>query len=362
MMDITKIDKNFVVPVTVDRENLCYYDIEQEPFQIYGVRKENGKFRRMPEAIAASVSEGVYNLHTNTAGGRVRFVTDSPFVAVHAEIDGIARFGHMTVTGVAGLDMYSCEDGIEKAVGSFIPRYGMEGGFEYIIDFSERKERVLTVNFPLYSNLNKLYIGIEQGAGLKEAPAYTYAVPVVSYGSSITQGGCAARPGNCYQHILTRLLDCDHLNLGFSGCAMAEDEMIDWVKQLNMSVFIYDYDHNAPNLKHLETTHEKMFQAVRKAQPTLPIIIMPRPKYYLSSDEKARAQIVRATYDNAVAAGDKNVAYIDGPTMMAECRDNGLVDRNHPTDLGFFSMAKAIAPVLGEFLKKQKEEAGKRET
>ena len=356
MTDITRIDKNFAVPSTVERENLYYYDIEQEPFRIYGVKKENGKFRRMPEAVAASVSEGVYSLHTNTAGGRVRFVTDSPFVAVHAEIEGIARFGHMTPTGVAGLDMYSREDGIERAVGSFIPRYGMEKGFEYIIDFTERRERVVTINFPLYSDLIKLYVGLEQGAVLKEPPAYTYPVPVVSYGSSITQGGCANRPGNCYQHILTRQFDCDHLNLGFSGWARAEDEMIDWVKQLDMSVFIYDYDHNAPTLEHLKATHEKMFKAVREAHPKLPIIIMPRPKYYLSSEEKARAEVVRTTYKNAVAAGDENVYYIDGPTLMAECRDNGLVDRNHPTDLGFYSMAKAIAPVLGELLMKQGRE------
>lgn len=352
MADIVEIDKNFAVPTTVEREKLCYYDIEQKPFRIYGVQKENGKFRRMPEAVAASVSEGVYRLHTNTAGGRVRFVTDSPFVAVHAQIDGIARFGHMPVTGVAGLDLYSREDGIEKAVGTFIPRYGIEGGFESILDFTEQKERVVTINFPLYSNLTKLYVGLEQGASLKEPPAYTYPVPVVSYGSSITQGGCAARPGNCYLHLLTRQFDCDHLNLGFSGCAMAEDEMIDWISQLDMSVFICDYDHNAPTLEHLKATHEKLFQAVRKTHPTLPVIILPRPKYYLSSEEKERARIVRATYDNALAAGDENVYYIDGPTLMAECRDNGLVDRNHPTDLGFYSMAKAIAPVLGELLKR----------
>lgn len=352
MADITRIDPNFLVARKVERANLCYYDIEQEPFRIYGVKKENGKFRRMPQAVAASVSEGVYELHTNTAGGRVRFVTDSPFVAIHAEIDGIARFGHMPVTGVAGLDMYSREEGVEKAVGTFIPPYGMEGGFESILDFTEQKERIVTVNFPLYSNLTRLYIGLQQGASLKEPPAYTTEIPVVSYGSSITQGGCAARPGNCYQHILTRQFDCDHLNLGFSGCAKAEEEMIDWVKRLTMKVFIYDYDHNAPDTAYLKATHEKMFIAVREAQPDLPIIIMPRPKYYLSSEEKKRTEIVRATYDHAVAAGDKHVYYIDGPTLMADCKDNGLVDRNHPTDAGFSSMARAIAPILGELLKK----------
>lgn len=87
MRSITEIDKSFYVPTKVEREDLCYFDIEEKPFRIYGVEKANGKFRRMPEEIAAKVSEGVYQLHTNTAGGRVRFVTDSPFVAIHAVMD-----------------------------------------------------------------------------------------------------------------------------------------------------------------------------------------------------------------------------------------------------------------------------------
>lgn len=350
MVDITKIDKNFAVPTKVERENLCYFDIEEKPFRIYGVRKENGKFRRMPEEIAVKVNEGVYQLHTNTAGGRVRFVTDSPFVAIHAVMDYVHCSQKMASTGGAGLDMYSKEEGIEKYIGTFIPPCGMENGYESILDFPEQKERVVTVNFPLYSNLTKLYIGLEQGASLKEAPDYTYAVPIVSYGSSITQGGCASRPGNCYQHFLTRQFDCDHWNLGFSGSAMAEDVMIDWVRQLKMSVFLYDYDFNALTKEHLAATHEKMFLAIRETQPNLPIIMMSRPKYYLSEYQKLRLEIIRTTYENAKARGDQNVYFIDGPTLMADIKDNGTVDNCHPSDSGFASMAKAIAPVLGKIL------------
>ena len=206
------------------------------------------------------------------------------------------------------------------------------------------------VNFPLYSNLTKLYVGLEQGASLKEAPNYTYEVPIVSYGSSITQGGCASRPGNCYQHFLTRQFDCDHWNLGFSGSARAEDVMIDWVRQLKMSVFLYDYDYNSLTKEHLAATHEKMFLAVRETQPDLPIIMMSRPKYYLSEYEKLRLEIIRTTYENAKVRGDQNVYFIDGPTLMADIKDNGTVDNCHPSDSGFASMAKAITPVLGKIL------------
>lgn len=353
MVDITKIDKNFAVATKVERANLCYYDMEQEPFKIYGVKKENGKFRRLPEEVAAKVNDGVYSKHTNTAGGRVRFVTDSPFVSIHALIEDIPPYVHLPITGVAGLDLYAADEGVEKYIGTFMPPYGMVGGFESILDFPDKKERVITINFPLYSSLTNLYIGLEEGASLKQAPAYTYEVPVVSYGSSITQGSAASRPGNCYQHFLTRQFDCDHWNLGFSGSAKAEDTIIDWIKQLEMSVFLYDYDHNAPNAAHLESTHEKMFKAIREAQPNLPIIIMSRPKYYLNRDDKKRLEIIRTTYLNAIAAGDKNVYFIDGPTLMGDIKDNGTVDNCHPSDSGFVSMARAIAPVLGEILRKR---------
>ena len=353
MIDFTKIDKNFAVETKVERDNLRYYDIEQEPFKIYGVKKENGKFRRLPEKIAAGVSRGVYIHHTHTAGGRVRFVTDSPFVAIHALVEQIPHFAHMPLTCEAGLDMYVRENGVERHVGIFVPPYDMVEGYESVRDFEDKRERIITINFPLYGSLTKLYIGLEEGAALKPAPAYTYEKPVVAYGSSITQGGCASRPGNNYLHFLTRQFDCNHLNLGFSGNARAEDAIADWIKQLKMSAFIYDYDHNAPNPEFLEATHEKMFKTIRKAQPGLPIIIMSRPEYYLNSDSKKRLEIIRKTYENAVADGDENVYFIDGPTLMADIKDDGTVDKCHPNDAGFVSMARAIAPVLGEILRKQ---------
>lgn len=350
MIDISKIDENFVVKTMVEKDNLCFYDAEDYPFKIYGVKKENGKFRRLPEAVAAKVSDSVYQLHTNTAGGRVRFVTDSTFVAIHAVIEGIPCASHMSVTGITGLDLYAGEDGVEKYIGCFVPPCGMEGGYESVVDFEDRKERVITVNFPLYSNLIKLYVGLEEGASLKEPPAYTYEKPFVSYGSSITQGSCASRPGNCYQHLLTRQFDCDHWNLGFSGSAKAEDAIIDWIKQLDMSVFLYDYDFNTPTVEHLKATHEKMFCAVREAQPDLPIIIMSRPKYYPTDFGKKCMEVIRTTYENAIAVGDNNVYFLDGPTLMADIKSDGIVDNCHPSDSGFVSMARAIAPVLGKLL------------
>ena len=108
MRDISKIDGNFKIKTDISRDGLRFYDVDSPPFALYGVRRENGKYRRMPESVAKSVSEGVYLLHSNTAGGRVRFVTDSPYIAIHAEMDQVGKMPHFALTGSAGFGASRC--------------------------------------------------------------------------------------------------------------------------------------------------------------------------------------------------------------------------------------------------------------
>jgi hypothetical protein len=206
----------------------------------------------------------------------------------------------------------------------------------------------VTINMPLYSEVDKFYIGLDEDAVVEAPMPYKLEKPFVSYGSSITQGACASRPGSCYQHILTRRFDTDHINLGFSGSARAQVEMAEYVANLDMSLFIYDYDYNADDPEFLEATHERMFTLVREKNPDLPIIMMSRPKFYLDSEELKRVEIIKKTYENARANGDKNVYFIDGRELCKYCENEGLVDNIHPTDYGFASMAKVIGDLIEE--------------
>jgi len=349
MKNIAELDPNLKVDTAIEREGLCFLDAEQEPFQIYGVFREGDFLRRMPENIARSVSDGVYHLHTNTAGGRVRFITDSPYIAIKTEyVPG--KMPHFALTGSAGFDMYEDKDGTSKYLGTFTPPFNVTDGYESVKDFEEAGEKIITLEMPLYSSVKKLYIGVKEGSLLKPAPEYRTTKPVVFYGSSITQGGCASKPGSSYQSILSRQLDFDYINLGFSGNAKGEDTMVDYIKGLDMSLFVMDYDHNAPSIEHLEATHDKMFRAIRAAQPDLPILILPRPKYFPNEVERKRAEIIYRTYLDAKAAGDENVYFITSRDLMNLVGDNGTVDNCHPTDSGFFSMACAIAPVIEKIL------------
>ncbi len=342
MKRIEEIDTNFKIDSNLNKTDIKFYDAEEEPFNIYGLIKEGGKFRRMPERIAQSVSEGVYYGHTGAAGGRIRFQTDSPYIAIRSKMYNVGKMPHFALTGSAGFDIY-----IKNMYkGTFAPPYQLEDEFEALVELGDCKMKEITINFPLYSGVEKLHIGLSDKAKIEPSKPYKTEKPMVFYGSSITQGGCASRPGNSYQAILSREFDIDYINLGFSGSAKAEDAIIDYIKKLDMSVFVYDYDHNAPDTAHLLNTHEKMFKEIRAENPDIPIIIMPRPKYYLTPDEKQRLNIIKTTYDNAVAAGDKNVYFISGRQLMSMAKNEGTVDNCHPNDLGFASMARALIKLI----------------
>ena len=349
MSDIAAIDPNFKIETKIEQADLRFYDVLQAPFQICGVFYEDGQFRRLPESVAEATSAGVMRLHTATAGGRVRFQTDSPYVAIHAKLPSISRMPHFPICGSAGFDLYAaCEGQAERYINTYIPPYDMEDGYEGILRFGDTKLREITINMPLYSGVSQLYIGLQEGATILPPKPYKPVKPSVYYGSSITQGGCASRPGSAYESTICRRNNIDYVNLGFSGNAKGEPAIADYIAGLDMALFVYDYDFNAPTVEHLRATHEKMFQTIRKAHPHIPIVMMSRPKVYLSDAEVERREIVRTTYQNAKDAGDENVYFISGAELLADCGNEGTVDGVHPTDYGFASMAR----VLGDLLEK----------
>lgn len=366
MSEIQKYDKNFQQGGggggKVNKPDLRFYDALQPPFSLHGVYYDeaDGRFRRMPGEVAATVSPGVAHLHRNTAGGRLRFRSNCRYVAIHAEMDHIDRMAHFPLTGSAGFDLYGKrEGGREEYLGTFVPPLDMTDGYEECIAFWPRnviprtRETVeFTLHFPLYSCVKRLWIGLPEEAELLPAAPYRVERPVVYYGSSITQGGCASHPGAAYPAILSRRLGCDHVNLGFSGSAKGEEEIGRYLAGLDMSAFVYDYDHNAPTVEHLRKTHERLFLQIREKHPTLPVLMMTAvslPRCF--DDRAARRDVIFTTYQNALARGDRSVYFLDGGELFARYGNEGTVEGCHPNDLGFLHMAEAVEPLLAEMLK-----------
>lgn len=354
-MDISQIDKNFALP-TINEPDIEWIDAKDERFALYGVYFDESldAFVRLPEEVARATSEGVAVLFRHNSGGRVRFITDSPYVAVKAVVQKPSVMRNMTLIGSTGFGVYF--DGAYS--GPIIPDYGAmvrtEGRRAALSGIQRptgKGEHKTEIYFPLYNGVHSVYIGLKRGSVLRPYD-YPDTRRVLYYGSSITQGGCAAHPGNDYAGILSRMLDMDYVNYGFSGNARGESTMAEYLAQQRCDVFVIDYDHNAPSKEHLEKTHYPFYKTVRDKNPNLPIILISRPDFKGTNDDIARRAVIKATYDKALSEGDRNVYYIDGESLFdGDMRDACTVDMCHPNDLGFMRMAKTIYPVLVDALK-----------
>ena len=356
-MDISKIDKNLKVESSIERDDLVWFNASEEPFKIYGACGCD-PYYRLPIEVAENTNEGVKGLNYHTSGIRVRFRTNSPFIAIKAEWKNQTKMPHMPFSGISGFDLYRYHEGTQEYLKSFIPPVDAPHGYESIIDL-QYGMCDFVINFPLYNSVDKLYIGLSADAQFEESANYKYEKPIVFYGSSITQGGCASRPGNSYQSLLSQKLDFDFINLGFSGSAHGEDAIAEYMAGLNMSVFVSDYDHNAPTVEHLEKTHYKLYETVRSKQPDIPYIIMSRPNIDLSPyvatqahfDNLERRNITFKTYQKALENGDKNVYFVDGAAIFnCDVYDSCTVDGTHPNDIGFYQFYKALCPILKKIL------------
>ena len=355
MNNSNNFDKNLIVDTKLKKEDIKFYSVLEAPFKIYGVTydRDDKIFKRMPTSVAKKLSEHVMVLHLRTSGGRVRFMTDSSYVAISAKIPAVYRGSHFSLTGSASFDMYVKQNCAEKYNNTFTPPYDMTDGYESIFDFKTREMREVTINFPLYSSLSELHIGLQSDAEVRGASPYAYDEPIVFYGSSITQGACASRAGNSYPAMVCRRFNCDFINLGFSGNAKGEPEIAEYIAGLDMKAFVYDYDHNAPNVEHLKNTHKRMFDVIRKANPELPIIMMTSVSLARAHDDRdARARVIYDTYRSAVEAGDENVYFINGTELFADIEDSATVEGVHPNDTGFHYMAKPVGDVLEKILEK----------
>lgn len=368
MESIEKIDRNLAVKGLPDDRGFVFKNVLEEPFRVYGLlrpEQEGRGFRRVPKAVAEKTNEGVLALSVHTAGGRVRFQTNARKVAIRARLRSVGLMPHFAVTGSAGFDLY-----VENCfAGAFVPPYSLMQGetvfYESVLSFDEAlapgsrfredKLREVMIHFPLYSGVISLEVGLPENSLLGETRGYRDPLPIVYYGSSITQGGCASRPGNSYQAHLSRWLDIDHLNLGFSGSARGEAVMAEYIATLPMKAFVLDYDHNAPSAAHLAATHEPFYRCIRKAHPEVPILMLTRPQPFLKEEEEARRRIVLETYEKAKSAGDGKVYFVDGTRLFSDggetVVEDATVDGAHPTDLGFYLMAKNLCIMIQKALK-----------
>ncbi len=355
-MDITKIDKNFTQAQSEDGI-FTYYNPCEKPFSFEGFPwyEHNGnKIYRLPIEHRELYTRQQDGLSNHSVGGVFRFKTNSGRLSIKATFEGISRFPHMQLTGSAGFDVYKKEEDRWRFIANLYPNTLND-------DYTDKQCETHSggqmceyiIYMPAYSIVEKCAIGLETGAEILPPNPHKVEKPVLFYGSSITHGACSSRPGIAYTARLTRAVDAELINLGFSGNALGEPHIAEFIASLDLSVFVLDYHSNAPNAQHLDATHKPFFDIFRKKNPDTPVIIISTPHANTARDEVAAEydKIIKATYDAAVLAGDKNVYFVDGSTFFADTeKSDCTVDLVHPNDYGFALMAEKILPVLKKAL------------
>lgn len=331
------------------------YSVFEKPIKVFGIPnfERDKKLTRLPDEVIKQVPSLEF-LGRRCPGGRLGFKTNSKVFTVRIKLK--------TLSVDVGMSIYSCQSAfvfvgerqISKFLGQVNPCNYENLEFERTFTKSGEMEDVLVL-LPRNEIIENIEILIEDNAQILPPAPYKYSKPILYYGSSITEGGIACSISNAYNAIISRHLDVDYINFGFSGNAKGELAMADYINTLDFSIFVYDYDHNAPTVEHLKATHEVFFKRIREKHPSVPVVMLTRPCASYMADEIARREIVKATYENAIKNGDKNVYFIDGESFFKDFCDKELcfIDTIHPNDLGFYRMAQVIEPVIKGILENE---------
>ncbi|MEP6539191.1 MAG: SGNH/GDSL hydrolase family protein [Bryobacteraceae bacterium] len=320
---------------------------------------ENGnEWIRLPAAHHEKFPPAVWNLAKSPSGGRIRFRTDSQVVAVRVEYPSPPDMRNMHAFGQTGVDLYA--DGLY--VGTTIADKDAAPGKVYEHMYFQLRERPramrdVVLYLPLYKPAKVISVGVDKDAKLERASGFAAARPVVFYGTSITQGGCASRSGMSYQAILGRKLNLDFVNLGFSGNGKGEAEVANAVGEIDASVFVLDFAQNNPTVESLRAVYAPFVDTLRSKHPGTPIIAI-TPIYAAADDWSKEAlakktgmrELIRKVIADRIAAGDGNLQLVEGTDLLGPAQGDGLVDGVHPNDLGFQWMADGLAARLRQVL------------
>ena len=306
-------------------------------------------YDRLPAHAEASVRPQVWGLARHSAGLVHRFESDAR--ELHARwilTSAKLEMEHMPSSGVSGVDLYArgADDSWRWLGRGKVDGQRNEARLAY--DLPEGRREYL-LYLPLYNGVTTLSVGVPHEALLwPSAPrAESRSKPVVFYGTSITQGACASRPGTCHPALLGRRLEREVVNLGFSGNGRMELELAHLLAEIDAACYVLDCLPNLRGQMARELT-PPFVRALRAARPHTPIVLVEDRTYADAHLVGARAAVnaenraaLRAAYDEHVDEGVQGLSYVEGGGLL-ELGGDDTVDGSHPNDLGFLRHADAL--------------------
>ncbi len=317
-------------------------------------------FDRFPAKAEKKVRDAVWGLSRHSAGLCARFVTNATTIKSRWTLTAAnLAMPHMPATGVSGLDLYvKSDEGVWRWLAVGQPK--AQANEVALVSNIPAGTREFLLYLPLYNGVSSVEIGLPPDATLAKAEPYknengSLRKPIVFYGTSITQGGCASRPGMVHTAILQRRLNAPVVNMGFSGNGRMEMEVVELLAEIDASVYVIDCLPNIDAAQVAERT-EPLVRKLREVRPQTPILLVEDRSYsdsFLITSKRERNESSRhalhVAFELLRGDGVEDLYYLEGEQLLGDDNE-GTVDSSHPTDLGFVRQAdafeKALRPIL----------------
>lgn len=349
--------KNYILSVAllfctlVLKGQVVYHDASAFPLLGKATQSSATRYERLPDSLRNISRKPLWALGQNSAGLALRFRSNSTTIAAKWEVLLNRNMNHMTLTGIKGLDLYCLQDGKWVFVNSGRPSGKVNEAT--IISHMKPEEREYMLYLPLYDGVTSLSIGVDSLAEIAQ-PKVNLPVrekPIVFYGTSILQGGCASRPGMAHTNIISRWLNRECVNLGFSGNALLDLEIAEVVAGVDASVYVLDFVPNA-NVQQMKERADKFYTIIRSRHPDTPVIFLEDPIFThtrfdqrIAEEVAQKNETVNAIFQSLKKRGEKNIYMISSKDMLGHDGE-ATVDGVHFTDLGMMRYAELVCPVI----------------
>lgn len=311
-------------------------------------------YDRIDSVQRKKLPPAVQSLAQNSAGLNINFETNATCIRVNWELDKFVELWNMTPVAVNGLDLYALKNGKWQYVASARPQGNKNSVL--LIDNLNGDKTTYRLHLPLYSKLTKLKVGVPVSADIAPADkVFSLSEKIAIYGSSITQGASASRPGMAYPSIIARKLGVETINLGFSGSAKMEIEMAEILANISADVYILDCVPNA-SPEQIKQRAVPFVRLLRKKRPDVRIIMVEsiyRETAHWNIETKKRVEsqneAFKKAYEILINENAENLFYITSDNLIGDDHES-TIDGTHLTDLGFMRFADEIITTLKKIL------------
>lgn len=352
----TKLFLFCLLLTTMAGAQIVYHDASAFPLLGKATEATATRYERLPDSLQHISRKPLWDLGRHSAGLALRFRSNSTCIAARWEVRDNRSMNHMTPTGIKGLDLYCLQDGEWIFAGSGRPQGKVNKAT--IVKNMLPQEREYLLYLSLYDGVTSLAIGVDSLSEIR-LPAIDLPrreKPIVFYGTSILQGGCASRPGMAHTNILERRLNRECINLGFSGNALLDLEIAHLMASVDASMFVLDFVPNA-TVEQMRERADEFYSIIRRKHPHTPILFIEDPIFThspfdtrIAKEVKDKNETLNAIFQSLKQRGEKNIYFLSSRDIIGHDGE-ATVDGIHFTDLGFMRYAEVLYPILKKHIK-----------